>query len=202
VPEVNLNRLSRDVIDRAMGRIALMKFFPSSDTVARATVMLELIQMCSTDDQVEWLSKRLTVLYTEWPGLRELRAVFCSKFKPADKIEVNSADARFIDGIPSEQPAEEWKPALESGQRLLTGGTEEFSADPELDELIHQLATEKTLPAIQVRTKEEIERDLYQATNRTKRFEARERPPQIISAEEVESARQMEMLRRQTVKSE
>jgi hypothetical protein len=163
VPEVDLNRLSRDVIDRAMGRIALMKFFPSSDTVARATVMLELMQMCSSDDQVEWLSKRLSALYTEWPGLRELRAVFCSKFKPHDGVETNSADARFIDGIPREEPDKEWRPALEPGQRLLTGETEQFSADPELEKTIHLLAESARMPAglIERRTKEEIERDLY-----------------------------------------
>ena len=168
-----------------MVRISLMKFFPSSDTVARATVMLELMQMCSTDDQVEWLSKRLTALYTEWPGLRELRAVFCFKFKPFDKIEVNSADPRFIDGIPSENPALGWKPAaaLESGQRLLNGNVEAFTVDPELEKLVSELAAKKVMPSIERRTKEEIERDLY-------------RPR--ITAEEVERARAAELERRST----
>jgi hypothetical protein len=156
-------KLSERALDQAMGRIALMKFFPSSDSVARATVMLELISLCSKDEQAEWLSKRLTVLYTEWPGLRELRAVFCSKFEPRDKIEVTSADPRFIDGIPSENPVAEWKPTanLESGQRLLPGEVEPFTVDPELEKLVSELAAKKVMPPIERRTKEEIERDLY-----------------------------------------
>lgn len=38
----------------------------------------------------------------------------------------------------------------------------------------------------------------YQATDRVERFPTREKPPQLISAEEVEAARQLEMLRRAT----
>jgi hypothetical protein len=136
---VDLKKLSRDAIDRAMGRIALMKFFPASDISARATVMLELIEMCSTDEQVEWLGNRVTALYTEWPGLRELRAVFCSKFKPADGIEVYSADTRFIDGIPSERQISEGQESvpgrLTPGTRLQIAGKVEKMPEADLEQL-------------------------------------------------------------------
>jgi hypothetical protein len=113
-----MKQFNREIVDRTIGRLALMKFFPASDVVARATVMAELMEMCANDEQVEWIGKRMSALYTEWPGLRELRAVFCSKFKPRDGIEVNSTDARFIDGIPSERGLS--APESQS-QRALTG---------------------------------------------------------------------------------
>ncbi len=111
-------QFTREVVDKTVGRLALLKFFPASDIVARAVVMTELMEICETDEQVDWLGKRMSALYTEWPGLRELRAVFCSKFKPADGIEVDSTDPRFVDGVPSERELS----APESVHALLTGG--------------------------------------------------------------------------------
>jgi hypothetical protein len=47
----------------------------------------------------------LAALYDKWPAPHELRAVLCSKFKPKDGIEADSADQRYIeDGIPSDRP--------------------------------------------------------------------------------------------------
>ncbi len=111
-------QFTREVVDKTIGRLALLKFFPASDIVARAVAMTELMEMCETDEQVDWLGKRMSALYTEWPGLRELRAVFCSKFKPADGVEVDSTDPRYVDGIPSERELS----APESARAQLTSG--------------------------------------------------------------------------------
>ncbi len=52
-------------------------------------------------------------LYAEWPGVYELRACFCSKFRPADGVEARSSV--YLDGVPSERPAPDPLPALPPG---------------------------------------------------------------------------------------
>jgi hypothetical protein len=57
--------------------------------------------MATEEAQVEWLVQRAVSLYAEWPGAREIRACFCSKFRPADGLSVGSTV--YLDGIPSEK---------------------------------------------------------------------------------------------------
>jgi hypothetical protein len=76
-----------------------MKFFPSGAD-ERIGIAEEIASFASNLDQVKWLVSRLPKLYKEWPGLREVRAVFCSKFKPRDGFDVDS-DV-YLDGVPSD----------------------------------------------------------------------------------------------------
>jgi hypothetical protein len=58
--------------------------------------------MATSDEQVIWLGHRLLQLYPkQWPGIVELRACFCKRFKPADGVEVKSA-TYFSEGFPTE----------------------------------------------------------------------------------------------------
>lgn len=80
---------------------ATLKYFPANATpIARI-----LSEMAATDAQVLWLARRLPQLHNEWPGALEMRAVFCSRFRPRDGVEAYSTDQRFADGIPSEKAA-------------------------------------------------------------------------------------------------
>lgn len=79
-----------------------MKFFPSGAD-ERIGIADEIASFASNLDQVKWLVSRVPKLYREWPGLREVRAVFCSKFRPKDGFEVDS-DV-YLDGVPSERAA-------------------------------------------------------------------------------------------------
>ena len=88
-----------------MARLSVLKFFPADQT-ARAEIVLMACEMAQTNEQVAWLAKRCIQLWNEWEGPREMRAVFCSKFRPADGIEAYSQLPRFNDGIPSEKAAE------------------------------------------------------------------------------------------------
>ncbi len=99
-----------------MARLAVLKFFPSDDT-ARAEIVLMACEMAQTNEQVAWLAKRCIQLWNEWEGPREMRAVFCSRHKPADGIEAYSSLKRFADGIPSEKAPEPL--LLASGQRQI-----------------------------------------------------------------------------------
>ncbi len=95
--------LSQEVINETVARISLMPFFPSSDPAARAIVTKEIVNMATSDEQVIWLGYRMQQLYPkQWPGIVELRACFCKRFKPADGVEVNSATYFQQDGFPTE----------------------------------------------------------------------------------------------------
>lgn len=78
-----------------------MKFFPSGAD-ERIGIAEEIAGFASDLEQVKWLVGRLPKLHREWPGLREVRAVFCSKFRPRDGFDVDS-DV-YLDGVPSEKP--------------------------------------------------------------------------------------------------
>lgn len=94
--------LTQEGVDRATSRIALLPFFPASDRGARAVLQEELILICESDEHAQWLAIRMGQVFKKgWPGLGELRALYCKRFKPRDGIQ--SASELFQDGFPSEQ---------------------------------------------------------------------------------------------------
>lgn len=86
----------------SLARMSLLKFFPADD-YARAELVRFVGDMATTNEQVEWLTTRCLQLWNAWEGPKELRAIFCSKFKPADGVEAYSDLPQFVDGIPSER---------------------------------------------------------------------------------------------------
>lgn len=115
--------LTEEGVKKAVSRIALMPFFPSSDPNARALVFEDIVNICESDAHAEWLSMRFCQVFRNgWPGLEELRAVYCARFKPCDKRFADSH--AYPDGIPSEQETGivevKGLPALCPPQRLLT----------------------------------------------------------------------------------
>jgi hypothetical protein len=117
--------------------LSAMKFFPSAEG-ARIAISNQLLSMCSDVTQGVWLANRALTLYGEWPGLPEIRAVLCSKFRPADGIEGSSTV--YIDGIPSERPAPVAALPSPDAKRLNAG---EITPDPEFAETVEKLAREK-----------------------------------------------------------
>jgi len=94
--------LTKDGVERAAGRIFLIPFFPSSSETDRATVVDELLCMVHSDAEALWLAYRLVQVFTKgWPGIGEMRALYCKRFKPKDGIELYSQ--QFPDGFPSEK---------------------------------------------------------------------------------------------------
>lgn len=200
--------LTEETINKTVARITLMPFFPGSDSGARAIVAEEIVNMATSDEQVIWLGYRFIQLYPkQWPGIGELRALFCKRFKPADGLQVNSG---VFEDFPTEAelgpvpglalpPARSEREALQAATIPITRQLEagEVSVDPDLAQLVHGIAESHRMPPKpEPRSVQEIEAALYQATDRPKRFESREKPPQIITAEEVEAARNTELLRR------
>jgi hypothetical protein len=115
--------------------LTLIRFFPG-DNGARLELSKMVASMATTETQVEWLVQRCIGLYAEWPGGREIRACFCSKFKPADGFSVGSTV--YADGIPSERRIEAPAlPALPPGHIA--------TVDAGLDQSIQRLAESKDL---------------------------------------------------------
>ncbi len=138
--------VSAKAVKEAIDTMAMLRFFPADGT----PVADLLSQMCSNDDQVRWLARRAVALYNEWPGPRELRAVLCSRFKPADGVEaISGVDAQgnpyFPDCvIPSERQIETPTiPALPPGHRF----TADRLLEAALSDAVKTIATPKPAKA-------------------------------------------------------
>lgn len=134
--------ISTEILYGAVGNLMAMPFFPSEPLVKMA-VLNELPQIVQTDAQLLWLIRRVTQLYNAWPGTSEIRAVYCSKYRPLDGIEVYSSV--YPDGIPSERQAGEpaW-PALPPGR---------VTADLEFDRKLQAVAKVKQFPGGKLKAK-------------------------------------------------
>jgi hypothetical protein len=93
-------KVDAHLVAEYLSELTMIPFFPG-DEGARAGLMRMVCAMATHEDQVRWLVDRVLQLYgSKWPGPVEIRAVFCSKYKPADGINAHSEI--YIDGIPSE----------------------------------------------------------------------------------------------------
>ena len=125
--------LKLDVVMSLIGRWGgTLKYFPS-DPAARLGIAEQLASMCADEDQIRWLVKTLPGLYNEWPGMREIRGLFCMKFRPLDGIEADSEV--YPEGLTREQlnPGVKALPAAQP-RRLEAG--ESITDDPEMKALV------------------------------------------------------------------
>lgn len=124
-------------LKRAMGSLRLMRYSPLTNTDAATALMEELARMCPSREALDWVVQRSLQLFAEWPGVLEIRAVLCARYKPQDGIEVYSEI--YPAGIPPERPSE-------AAERLaLPPG--EASGDAEMAGLVAGLAERRALPA-------------------------------------------------------
>lgn len=65
---------------------ALLRFFPADE--ASAEIVMEfLADLVSTPEELRWLSDTLVNQVGDWPGAKEVRGLYCSRFSPRDGIE-------------------------------------------------------------------------------------------------------------------
>lgn len=81
--EIEKKRKAAAVIE-CTASFALLRYFPGGDPDVKRALMHELGRMASCAEQIQWLQQRVTGAYAEWPGIAEIRAVFCTRFPPAD----------------------------------------------------------------------------------------------------------------------
>lgn len=127
-------RITGESAALGVSMLAAMKFFPSEEG-ARLLIAEELRSMCGDDSQVLWIAKRMCRMFSEWPGLPSMRAVFWSKYVPLDRVAAQGEAQLFPEGIMPEIP--------DTRQRFksLPAG----SNDPEFDAGIKKLANLKRL---------------------------------------------------------
>jgi hypothetical protein len=75
-------------IKKAVGELGILKYFPS-DAASKAGVMELLERMVATPEQLAWLVRTMVDQVGEWKGPKELRGVFCTRFNPADGVDVD-----------------------------------------------------------------------------------------------------------------
>jgi hypothetical protein len=65
--------------------IELVPFFPNS-VAARCTVCAEIFSFVSSQEHLDWFTDAYMRTYTKWAGFPTLRALFNTRFAPADGV--------------------------------------------------------------------------------------------------------------------
>ena len=159
----------RDVM-RLIGKWGgTLKFFPS-DPDARLGIAQEIASMASNEAQVEWLVAQVAKIYTEWPGALEIRAVFCTHYRPADGAEASlGTSSAAYPALCAEEAAA--RPQLTAPHaHQIAGEVQSVTADSEMQELVRKVSAKRpdairNAPAV---TPDEIEQ-LKQAQERNRR---------------------------------
>ena len=86
-------RAKKQAIVECVGSWAMLQYFPA-ERDARTAIMRIIDAMATTTEQVDWLAAEMITRFNEWPGPQALRALFCTRFKPADGKEENSSGLR------------------------------------------------------------------------------------------------------------
>jgi len=87
-----------------------LNFFPSDDQ-GRFAVFKVACAMASDVAQLRWLVDRMLQLFNKWPGPADMRAVFCTRFTPADGVWAPRGERGYwCESLERELPSE--RPAL------------------------------------------------------------------------------------------
>ena len=119
----------------AVSKLALMAYFPG-DCDTRASLVWVLLRLVETEEQLDWLVERALQLYARWPGVGEIRALYCSRFRPRDGAETYSET--YPRGFPHERRAAEIPP-LPPGMAATT--------DAEFEAALRLAAKVKSFPS-------------------------------------------------------
>jgi hypothetical protein len=123
--------------------LAAIPFFPMEGG-ARVAIGNEISSMCSDFAAGTWLAQRMVALYARWPGVPDLRLVYCAGRMPLDGVHpLLLTSETYPDGIPSEDPTRE-AAQLASGIRQLPAGMV-VSASPSLERAVLALVAAKDL---------------------------------------------------------
>lgn len=127
-----------------VAELRVLRFFPNDEAVLNAIVRL-CGSMCASEEQVRWLVDRMTSgIYSEWPGIAEVRACFCARYKPKDGISVCSTV--FPRNLPPD-PTAPPRPEIAAPKLKALPPGHEVTVDPELEASIQKLAEKVKPPA-------------------------------------------------------
>lgn len=107
---------------RSIGKLTLLKFFPS-DRDARLALVEMICGMAESNEQIDWFCKRVLQVFNEYPGPQELRSLFSNRYRPADGISASSV-LYAASGFPPDPEVERLKlpepemPKLPEGHKI------------------------------------------------------------------------------------
>ncbi|MES2393501.1 MAG: hypothetical protein V4555_17830 [Acidobacteriota bacterium] len=133
-------KLSNEAAVVIVEMLSSIPFFPKEGG-ARLLIAEEIRGMCHDSQQGLWLAQRMARLYSQWPGVREMRAVYCSKHRPLDGVELIGGTEAYPDGIPPE------KQISEAPMKALPPGRS-VSAAESLENTVIDLATAKSMRVV------------------------------------------------------
>jgi hypothetical protein len=86
-----------EYLAQKVAELSVLPRFPY-DQDARLMILRTLSEMVKDEEALDWLIRRAVNLWNKWEGIRELRAIYCSRYYPGDGIETTSAI--YTDGVP------------------------------------------------------------------------------------------------------
>jgi hypothetical protein len=78
----------------AVARLTALEYFPS-EAAARFEIARMFMRMVDDPKKLEWLVRTLVDRIGKYPGTREIRGVYCTRFQPFDGIEESSTLSGF-----------------------------------------------------------------------------------------------------------
>jgi hypothetical protein len=122
-------------LSEAVTDLSLIEFFPSSPN-QHAAVGLLLARICPHREALSWLVRTYTDHIGRWHGPMELRAVLCTRYRPADGIEAWSQ-------LPGFRASDAEQRHLDQHAALKAGSAGELPEGPRL--VVRQLAAGRAL---------------------------------------------------------
>lgn len=115
-------------------RLQCLKFFPPDPEGAVKTELARLFhRMAATSQQLDWLVSTMIDRVGTYPGTEQIRAVFCTRFKPLDGIEANvSAELPIYQTGEQCEAVEKTKAFIEPSTLRQIAGTVEREPDTDL----------------------------------------------------------------------
>lgn len=62
-----------------------LRFFPA-DREGRNAITKAVVAMAGSAERAVWIVDQVLAITNDWPGIAEVRGIFCLRFKPADGI--------------------------------------------------------------------------------------------------------------------
>lgn len=81
-------------LEIAIEELAMCKYFPS-EAGTQAAIMRLLARIVPHKEALMWLVRTFADRIGQWHGPQELRAILCTRYRPADGIEAYSAIVGF-----------------------------------------------------------------------------------------------------------
>lgn len=123
--------------------LAALKFYPS-EAGARSMIGSEIASMCNSDEEAHWLVREMVRRYKEWPGILEMRAVFCDRKEPRDGV---CAISPAVEQLREAEQTKEMLALPAPTMRQLAAG-EPVSAAQSIVDVIKAMAPKKDLNRI------------------------------------------------------